>query len=246
MIVVAVDLGNRTVRAISIPRDTRVYLSDRDTYDKINSAYARGGPEKSLIAAQDLLDVGIDYYMETSIEGLKKTVDLLGGVEIDIEKNMRYTDRRGGLYINLKKGCRRLNGDQALQYVRFRHDAMGDITRIQRQQKFLRAIAREALMSSSITKLPRIVDEIMSNIKTDMTGRDLLALAELARDVRPEEIEMETLPGAPQNIHGISYWVPDDRKAAEMVDNLLRFAPPAPATAREGSPTESDKGGSRT
>ncbi len=239
IIVVAVDLTNKTVRAISIPRDTRVYFPKRGDYDKINSAFVRGGYDEVKAAAERLLNVGIDYYIKTDIEGLKKTVDILGGVEIDIEKNMRYTDRRGGLYINLKKGTRLLNGDQALQYIRFRHDAMGDITRIQRQQKFLRAIARKAFTMESISKLPAVVREVRANIETDMSDKDLLELVRLAKEIPPDDIQMETLPGLPQNIQGISYWIPDETKAAEMVDRLLRFEPPMPKPAN-AAPTENN------
>jgi len=239
IIIAAIDLNNKTVRAVSIPRDTHVWFPDRDKYDKINSAYARGGPTASLSAAERVLGVGIDYYIKTSIDGLKDTVDLLGGVEIDIEKDMNYVDRRGGLYIHLRKGYRLLNGNQALEYVRFRHDKLGDISRIQRQQKFLRAIARKALSSGSIARLPRIANEVMSNVETDMSGRDLLALAQMARDVRPEEIEMNTLPGHPENIHGISYWIADEPAVAMMVDRLLRFAPPSTAESRTSSGSQS-------
>jgi len=236
MIVAALDLNNHTIRAVSIPRDTRVYFPDRHDYDKINASHALGGPLASVRAAEDLLGVGIDYYAEVSIEGLKKAVDLLGGVEIDIEKNMRYVDRRGGLYINLRKGYRLLNGDQALQYVRFRHDALGDISRMQRQQKFLRAIARKSLMPGQFSKLPRVINEIMANVNTNMTGKDMLALARLAREVQPEELEMTTLPGHCESMRGISYYIADEEAAARTVDEMLRFLPPVPPAAAGRKP----------
>ncbi|MDO8682244.1 MAG: LCP family protein [Armatimonadota bacterium] len=226
VLVAAVDLDKKQINAISIPRDTRCIIPGRDSYDKINAAYAIGGPELSRQTAEGLLGIPIQYYIKTNIGGLKSTVDSVGGVEIDIEKNMHYRDRRGGLNINLRKGYRHLNGDQALQYVRFRHDVMGDITRIQRQQKFLRAIARRMFAKENLTKLPSIIEGIKANVETNMSDKDLLYLAKLARHVQPDEIQMETLPGAPENIDGISYWVHDTAKAQLMVDTLLRFLPP--------------------
>jgi hypothetical protein len=168
--------------------------------------------------------VSVDYYIKTDIAGLKDIVDLVGGVGIDVEKNMRYTDRRGGLYIDLKKGYRHLDGDKALQYVRFRHDALGDITRIQRQQKFLRALARQMLSARNMMRLRPVVERIYEKgyVQTDMQLPDLMALAKLARDIPPDEMEMETVPTVSHGINGVSYQEADLEKTAEIVDRLLR------------------------
>jgi LCP family protein required for cell wall assembly len=229
ILVAAVDLSRHEVRAVSIPRDTRVTLPGRESQCKINAAYAVGGADLSRQVAEQLLGVSIDYYIKTNIEGLTRTVDILGGVEIDIEKDMHYRDRRGGLFINLKKGYRHLDGDKALQYVRFRHDALGDITRIQRQQKFLKALARRMMALENVSKLGDVIGEIWNNIETNIpSGKDLLALAQLSRDVQIEATDMEMLPAVPQNINGISYMILDTAKSQEMVDRLLKFQMPAP------------------
>lgn len=222
ILVVAVDLDNKIVRGISIPRDTRIEIADKG-FQKINAAYSIGGSELATEAAQAVLGVDIDYYVQTDIAGLKNIVDLIGGVGIEVEKNMRYTDRRGGLYINLKKGYRHLDGDKALQYVRFRHDALGDITRIQRQQKFLRAIARHMLEPKNIMRAPGIVSEIYEKgyVHTNLNLKDLKSLIELARDIPPDQMEMETVPGAPENISGISYWIADMQETYDLVAKLL-------------------------
>ena len=120
-----------------------------------------------------------------------------------------------------------MDGDKALQYVRFRHDALGDITRIQRQQKFLRAVARRMTAPENFLKLTDVIDEIMKNVETDMLGKDLVALARISKEVQPEKVEMEMLPAAPQNIGGGSYMRLDTVKTAEAVDRLLKFLPPA-------------------
>lgn len=222
ILVVAIDMDNKTVRGLSIPRDTRIEVADKGA-QKINAAYAIGGDELATEAAQAVLGVQIDYYIKTDIAGLKNIVDLIGGVGIDVEKNMHYTDRRGGLYINLKKGYRHLDGDKALQYVRFRHDTMGDITRIQRQQKFLRAIARHMLQPKNIVHAPGIVSEIYEKgyIETNLNLKDMKSLIELARDVPPDQMEMDTVPGVPENIGGVSYWIADMEKTSELVAKLL-------------------------
>jgi len=231
ILVAAVDLKNRRAQGISIPRDTRVRLPGRSSYEKINAAYVHGGAEASAQMVADLLRVPIHYYVKTNIEGLKNLVDLLGGVEIDIEKDMRYVDRRGGLYINLKKGYRHLDGDKALQYVRFRHDRLGDLSRIERQQKFLRALARRVTAPENWTKLPLSIDEILANVETNLSAREILALARLAKDIPEEAVKTATLPGSPANIGGISYYLPAEDEIPAVVAEILRFEAPKPTVA---------------
>ncbi len=231
IMVAAVDLKNRRARGISIPRDTRVQLPGRRSYEKINAAYVHGGAQASAQAAADLLGVPIHYYVKTNIEGLKNLVDLVGGVEIDIEKDMRYVDRRGGLYIDLKKGYRHLDGDKALQYVRFRHDKLGDITRMQRQHKFLRALARRVTAPENWTRLPQSIDEILANVETNLSAREILALVRLAKDIPEDSVQTAILPGIPSTIGGVSYYLPDADEIPAVVAEMLRFETPKPTVA---------------
>lgn len=250
IMVAAIDMDSKTVRAISIPRDTRVNIEGHGI-QKINSAYAFGGPKLAKQAAEAVLGVKVDYFVKTDIAGLADIVDLVGGVGIDIEKNMHYTDRRGHLYINLRKGYRHLNGEKALGYVRFRHDAVGDsgytfvdgkrvaTGRIVRQQKFLRALARQLLTGDNVLRLPTLAAEMYQKkyIVTDMNLKDMQALVKLARDVPPDQMEMEAVPGAPENIDGVSYWVPDMQLTAEAAARLLQPQHSGSHSAASGSAT---------
>lgn len=222
IMVVALDMENHTVKALSIPRDTRVEIPGHGI-QKINAANALEGPQLTMQMVQSILGVSIDYYIKTDIGGLNNIVDLVGGVGIDIEKDMNYVDRHGGLYIHLRKGYRHLDGDKALQYVRFRHDALGDITRMQRQQKFLRALARQIVAPSNFSKWPSIADQLYSKhyIETTMNLKDLEALAKIARDVPQEKVQTETAPGVPERIGAASYYIIDQEKVAESVQRLL-------------------------
>lgn len=227
IMVAAVDLEHRTVRGVSVPRDTRVDLPGHGI-QKINAAYPLEGANATMEAVKSVLGIdSIDYYIKTDIAGLKGIVDAVGGVGIDVEKDMHYTDRHGGLYINLKKGYRHLDGDKALQYVRFRHDALGDITRIQRQQKFLRALARQMFAPSNWPKLPAIVNEIYNKgyVDTNLNLKDIEALAKITRDITPDKVEMEMAPGVPQNIHGVSYWIVDPEQTMVLAKRMLYFTP---------------------
>ncbi len=225
IILASFDFEKNHVAALSIPRDTRVDLNGYGRYAKINSAYSQGGPTETARIVAELTGIRPDFYVVTNIEGFKSTVDAVGGVEIDVEKNMRYTDRRGGLYINLKKGPQLLDGEKAMQYVRFRHDAMGDITRIQRQQKFLKALAKKALEPANLPKLPATIDAVLKNVKTDMSPKDMLHLAKFSSELDFASIEMATLPGTPDTIGGISYWIADMSQVGQVVQEL--FFPPS-------------------
>ena len=221
IILVSINFETKHVAAVSIPRDTRVDLDSYGGVRKINAAHALGGPALTEMAVEDLIDVRPDYYIKTNVEGFAQSVDILGGVEIDVEKDMRYRDRRGGLYINLKKGRQLLDGDKAMQYVRFRHDAMGDIARIERQQTFLKALAGKALSPGNFPRLPRLMMSILRNVETDLTPHDALYLAKFARDINLDQVEMAMLPGVPQTIGGISYWIADYEKTAQVVRELF-------------------------
>lgn len=224
IILASIDFNANRVAAISIPRDTRVDLDGGGRNGKINAGYVSGGPAATCLLVSELTGVRPDYYVVTNIEGFKGTVDAVGGVEIDVDKNMRYSDRRGGLFINLKKGLQILDGDKAMQYVRFRHDTMGDITRIQRQQKFLKALASKAAEPANLPRLPGIMDAVLKNVRTDMSPKDMLHLAKFASKLDLSAVEMATLPGVPDTIGGVSYWVVDRAETAQVVQDL--FYPP--------------------
>jgi hypothetical protein len=106
-------------------------------------------------------------------------------------------------------------------YVRFRHDKLGDITRMERQRKFIKALAKRMMEPSRIPKLPWTIKSAMKNVTTDMTSKDMLYLAKFAGKVNMDEAQMETLPGTPENIAGVSYWVPDEEKISEEVTKLF-------------------------
>jgi LCP family protein required for cell wall assembly len=221
IMLVSVNFASKRVAAVSIPRDTRVDLDGYGNFQKINAAHVVGGPELVKCVVQQLVGILPDYYVKVNVEGFKQLVDVLGGVTIDVEKNMRYRDRKQNLYINLKKGVQLLDGEKAMQYVRFRHDALGDIARIQRQQKFVKALAKKALSPANYPKLPRVITTILRNMETDMTVRDVLYLAKIAKSIDIDSVETATLPGVPQNIGGVSYWIVDTAKASEVVNKLF-------------------------
>ncbi|MCS6830530.1 MAG: LCP family protein [bacterium] len=223
IIVATVDFEKKAVYALSIPRDTRADIPGHRTF-KVNAAYAWGGLETARRTVENLLGVTIDRVVLVRLDGFKRIVDLLGGVEIDVEKNMHYVDRKQRLYIHLRKGYRLLDGEKALQYVRFRHDPLGDLGRIHRQQKFLKALASKMFQWQEIDKLPELTRQIMEQIETDMTTREVLHLARFGKELPPERIFMGVLPGQPQDINGLSYYIPDETRVMHALDEIEQSA----------------------
>lgn len=211
----------KSVRLLSIPRDTRVYIESKNRYDKITHAHVYGGPDLSVEVVKKSVGVPVDNYIKVDFAGFERVVDALGGITLNIEKRMQYTDNAGGLKIDLKPGYQHLDGKRALEYVRFRHDAMGDIGRVGRQEEFLKAIAAEAFKPSNFLTLPKVIRETMRIIETDMSIIEILALVRTFKDFDTGNMESEILPGAPEYINGISYWVPDNEKVAEAASKLM-------------------------
>jgi len=222
IILASVDQKSKQVVLLSIPRDTRVNIPGYG-YDKINSASVYGGPELSMKVASELLGIPIKYYVLVNFSGFKYIVDALGGVTMNVEQDMyHWDDTDGGAYeINLKKGVQRLDGEKALQYVRYRDYAMGDIERTQHQQKFLVALAKEVLQPGTIAKLPKLVPEINRYIKTNLSIGYLYTLASASRDLEKGNIITQTLPGRPVDINGGSYWGVDPSEARQMLARLF-------------------------
>lgn len=216
----AANTREKRLVLLSIPRDTLVDIPGHGR-DRINLAAAYGGPALARDVVARLIGQPIDYYIMTNYEGFKEIVDILGGVTIDVEKNMyHYDPQDGGRYtINLKKGVQRLNGERALMYVRYRGDPLGDIARVQRQQKFLMALAEEIKKPANILKLPRLIPAIKRCVDTDMPLNKMLALARMARQLDDVHIVTATLPGFLSDYD--PYWHVDPGQAREVAARLI-------------------------
>ena len=183
---------------------------------KINRAHALGGPELLQSTIEDLLHVPIDGWAEVDFEGFEKMIDLMGGVTIDVEKRMYYPAEG----INLQPGVQKLDGSDALAYVRYRSDGLGDIGRVERQQKFVKAVSDQVFSVRGIVTSPALLTEGLKYTDTNLTHRDILALAGQYAGSEDITINTYTLPGKPQMIGGGSYWVVDEAKTKELLDNI--------------------------
>ncbi len=224
MILVSVDKESNRIAMISLPRDTRVKIPGHG-YDKINAANVYGGPEMATKVVSDLVGLDIDKYITTNVRGFRDIVDTLGGVTIDVEKPMKHYDPYDEpdlQRIDLKAGVQKLDGDKALQYVRFRSDALGDVSRTERQQKFLKVLAKEMMQPSTITKLPKLVPTINKYIDTNLSLTEMIALANAGKHLSNVEIVTQTMPGKFLNMNGVSYWSIDPKQAKMVAESIIK------------------------
>lgn len=216
---VSADMQTKRMVFLSIPRDTLVNIPGHGR-ERINAAMAYGGPELAVDVVSRLIDQQIDYYVVTNYEGFVKLVDALGGITIYVDKNMHHYDpERGGRFsIDLHKGLQQLDGEKALMYVRYRGDALGDINRVDRQQKFLRAVAEEMLKPANIIRIPVLIPKIKDCIYTNLPFDEMLQLAKLAKDMENIKMVNGTLPGY---FASDPYWHVDPDEARQAVAKLL-------------------------
>lgn len=209
---------------LSLPRDTRTYVRGRLT--KLNEANRDGGPALAAESVSDLLGgVAIDRYVRINVQGVEKLIDALGGVTVNVPQDMKYQDDSQHLYINLKAGEQTLDGNKALQFLRFRYDSQGDIGRIQRQQMFMRALTEQTLNPATITRLPKILSVIQANVDTNLSVEELLALVGYGAQINRSNVQMLMLPGDfsnPQDF-SLSYWLPSYNDIDGMVDQYFGF-----------------------
>ena len=218
LMVLTYNPADKKASLLSLPRDTRVHIEKND-YDKINHAYAYGGHELTQKTVEAFLNVPMDYYVMIDVHAFEKIIDAVGGVDIDVEKRMYYEDPwddDGGLVIDLYPGKQHMDGKTAIQYVRYR-DGEGDIGRINRQQKFMKALMSQVISPSVLPKLPEIIKNVSSAVQTNMPLDMMITLITDLPTIQQNGLNSAMIPGKPAYIEDISYWIPDIAKSRELI-----------------------------
>ena len=208
MIVASFDPDAHKISLISLPRDTMVLLPGHTHYEKLNSAYTYGGVAMAKQTIANLLRIPIHYYALANWKGFIEIIDLIGGVDLYVDKDMHYEDPYADLKIDIKHGYQHLDGNKSGQYVRFRSDELGDIGRVQRQQKFLKALGLQMFSIENIAKIPKILTTAKGYIETDMDTVTMLKAIRSFNILADNNIRSGMLYGnfydSPTS--GISYW----------------------------------------
>lgn len=213
-IVVRVDPTTCTVSMVSIPRDTMIDI-DGHGRNKFNAAYNFGGASSTIREAGQLLNVDISHFAEVNFEKLIELVDVIGGVEIDVQD--RIDDSDAGPVV-IEPGLQTLDGQAALVYARSRAFVDGDFTRTLHQRELIEAIIKKVL-SLPITELPGVIEQAANCVTTDLTVTDIIALATQFQDFGNLTIYSAMAPSAivPYYIDGVSYVVADPTAIAQMM-----------------------------
>jgi len=187
------DVKNSKISVLSIPRDTLVDVSR--TVKKLNAAYGFGGINQVMNELEPILGFRPDHYIRVDIQAFVEVVDLLGPVDFYVPEDMHHNDG-AGFIIDLKQGQQLLNGEQALQLVRYRGYQNADLGRIQTQQRFLTQLARQVLSWSTVTKVSELAQIFKSHFSTDLTVSELawFGTQALSMDLS-QSLTFATLPG---------------------------------------------------
>lgn len=221
----------RLADILSIPRDSRVRVPKYKLL-RINEFFAygfkKGGIEEGIALTQEviqtLLNLDMPYYIQLDFNDLISIVDALGGVTIDIAEKMDYDDKWGNLHIHFKPGRQTLNGQQCLEYLRFRKDIQGDIGRMQRNRNFLKAVAVKVKSPSVVFRMPQLMWTGYKALHTNLSFYDLITLAFELRKLNAQGFRQQQLPGKPISVRGAWVWE-IDKVRLEKVTQLLREDP---------------------
>jgi LCP family protein required for cell wall assembly len=197
----SIDFPSKVIKTIAVPRDMDAIVDGHE--DKINDAYHYGGPANSEAVVGGWLgltknDRGkyFDRYIALRINASKDVIDAIGGLEVPVTETLNYDDSWGHLHIHFKPGLQHMNGEQAVSYARFRHDACSDPCRIKRQQQISKLIIEKLKNDkfNDLTHIASLIDMVRKNVDTDFTPDEMKSLGWAFRDLNPADIHQTQAP----------------------------------------------------
>jgi polyisoprenyl-teichoic acid--peptidoglycan teichoic acid transferase len=215
MIVLTVNPDTKSVKMLSIPRDTLTDIVGHGTRDKINHAYAFGGVEMAMDTVEEMLDIPIDYYVQINMEGFEDIVNSVGGITVN--NDLAFSS--GGY--SFPEGQVELNGKKALAYTRMRYDdPRGDFGRQIRQRQIIQGIIREGASVSSLWKFDDIFDALGSNVKTNIEFKEMVDIQKHYKDASNDIEQIKIEAGSGTRIDNIYYYVIPEEEIARLQDLL--------------------------
>ncbi len=224
MILISYNKKNGKISMVSIPRDTYVNVTGIK-HHKINSIIGVGktGTYMAMDTVSNIFKAPVHYYATVDFDGVERIIDIVGGVKVTVPPGMDYDDPTQDLHIHLKAGERVLNGKDSLKFLRFRSgypDA--DLGRIKAQQKFIEAFIGKLTSPKILPKAFALLNEMSESVKTNIPQGDIATYALKIAGVKMEDVKMHTLPGEAKMINGASYYVKDDVKTIELMDEIKK------------------------
>lgn len=219
LMVATLNNEDKSIKLVSIPRDSYVYIPEVGYEDKITHAHAYGDTRASIETVEELLDIPIDYYVKMNFNAFIDTVDALGGVNVDVPYDHLELDENDQYTVELKEGRQLLDGREALALARTRK-LDNDIERGKRQQMILEAIIQKAASASSFTRYGDVIDAVGNNMKTDLTFDEMRSFFDYLTKGRPQ-VETLTLEGYDDMTTGTYYWQLD-QESLEETSSILQ------------------------
>ncbi|MCX8131837.1 MAG: LCP family protein [Clostridia bacterium] len=232
IMLVNLNTDTGTLNILSIPRDSRI-TNTKSSITKINSVYSAKGIDKTVETVKSLLGAEIDYYAVINTALFRKVIDILDGIDIEVPVDMKYDDKKQGLHINLKKGWNRLDGKKAEQFVRFRKSNIydektakyydgSDLKRINAQHYFIKEIVRQKMKIRYITKLTKVADVVLKEIKTNIGVSDIAIIASKLANINYEKAKTFILPGEDIYKKDKTYYFASDKdKTKELISQYF-------------------------
>lgn len=221
IMVLVLNPEDKSITVVSLPRDTYTEIVGKGYSDKVNHSMVYGIPTV-IASVENFFDIRIDYYATIDFKGFEKAIDTLGGIEINVDKRMKYTDVAGNLYIDLQPGLQMLNGGQALGYARFRSDSQGDLGRIARQQEVIKAVLDKSTDFRSTSHIFELMDIVGDHFKNDITRTDMVKILATYRNATSENLESIEVKGVSKRFGELNLWyyVVDAQERARLHEIL--------------------------
>lgn len=222
LMVATLNEEEKSVKLLSIPRDSYVYIPERGYSDKITHAHYFGGVSSTIETVEGLLDIPVDYYVKMNFDAFMDIVDALDGIEVDVpvaitEQNSK--DQAGA--IELEEGYQTLDGEEALALARTRK-IDNDIERGKRQQLILKAIMDKAVSAQAVTKYTELMEAVGNNMTTDLSFSDIQSLIAYATAENGLQVETLTLAGSDGETSNGAYIYQLDEVALEETKAILQ------------------------
>ncbi len=220
LILATLNREEKSVKLLSIPRDSYVYIPEVGRYDKINHAHAFGSTKAIIDAVENLLDIPVDYYVKLNFHAFVDVIDAIGGVEVDVPYEFTESDSNDKRdSIHLYEGRQVLNGEEALAFARTRK-MDNDIERGKRQLEIIDSVINKATSVSSLFKYDEIIEAVGNNMATNMTFAEMRSFFHYATEGSNLNVERFTLEGSDYQPDGIYYYQLDEIALVETIQTL--------------------------
>lgn len=220
LMVATLNQDDKSVKLVSIPRDTLVYIPEVGYEDKINHAHAFGGTKATVEAVENLLEIPIDYYVKVNFEAFIDVVDAINGITVDVPYELYEQDSNDiAGAIHLLPGIQELNGEEALALARTRK-LDNDIERGKRQQEIIKAIVKKSVSLNSLFKVDDIIEAVGTNMSTNMSFKEMKSFVSYGMNGTNIDIEALTLEGSNYKPGKVYYYKLDDFALEETIKTL--------------------------